>query len=144
MHKKLLVLVLSAAVLICSGCGGEKTPEADPKTAPEISAGTVPETPPDLSGTYTDRLGTDDIYSKLELSQTQDGTYSFSLSLYRLALLEGAAVCEDGTLHFINEQPHVEGEITVSGQEAAVTVTQSDLPGITEGDIYLFPDGPAG
>ena len=125
MHKKLLIPVLLTVSLLCSSCGGGTTP--------------------DLSGTYTDRQGTAEIYSELDLEQTGEGVYSFSLSLYRLALLEGTAEYQDGILHFVSEQPRfVEGDITVSGSEASVTITESELPEITPDHVFRFPDGPAG
>lgn len=120
MRKKLLLPLLM--ILFCTACGG----------------GTL-----DLSGTYTDCQGTTDVYSELELTHVKDDTYHFSMSLYRLALLEGTAELQDGVLHFASEQPYVAGDIAVSGSEASVTVAESEFSAVAPGDVFRFPDGPA-
>lgn len=119
-------LCAAMVLLLCAACGDGK-PESNHTT--------------DYSGTYTDKQGTDEVYSMLELRSNGDGGYTVSVSLYRLASLEGAA---DGGLHFVSDvssQPAVEGDISINGGEAELTVTKSDFPGIDVGMVYRFPDG---
>ena len=102
----------------------------------------VPETSGrSVSGTYADRQGTEKVYSDLTLSRKDDGTYSVSMGLYKLAALEGTAEYEDGTLHFVCSAPPVEGDISVEGGEAVFTVTASDFPHLPVGEVYRFADG---
>ena len=97
----------------------------------------------DLSGMYTDKQGTEDIYSELELVQQGDGiTYDVSIGLYRLCLLEGLAqVQEDGTLAFVGGPPDVKAVITIDGEQAEVEITVSEFEYLHPGDVYAFPDG---
>lgn len=99
----------------------------------------------DLSGLYTDKQGTEDIYSELELIQQGDGiTYDVSIGLYRLGLWEGVAqIQEDGTLHFVGGPPDVKAVITIDGERAEVEITVSEFEYLHPGDVYTFPDGKA-
>lgn len=122
MKRKLLAWGLLGAALICCACGAKTQ---------------------DLAGTYTDKQGTADIYSQLELTRREDGTYGVVMSLYRIALLEGTAACEDGTLHFICTSPAAEADISISAGTAEVIVIASELPDMAAGSVYRFLDGPA-
>lgn len=153
--KILLAAALLGLVLLCCACGGKgpgsaASPDAGDKQDQTNAApsredgGTQEPAAPDLSGVYTDRQGTPDVYSELELKKREDGTYGFSMGIYRVTTLEGTASVQDGVLHFVCGEPAVEGDISVSGQEAEVTITASDFAYIAVGDVYRFPDGPVG
>lgn len=103
-------------------------------TEPEASNGSTT----DYSGQYTDKQGTAEAYSELELNLQNDGTYTFTMSIYRVTTLEGIAVYENGALHFVCDEPHVEGTIVISGSEAQVTITDSSFSEIQAGETYSF------
>lgn len=123
------IFALVCAMLLCTACSG-KEPQSN------VTA--------DYSGRYTDKQGTAEIYSELELRRNEDGAYSASISLYRLMLLEGTAEEMNGTLHFTSDAasgPAVEGDIAVNGETAEITITGSDTDLIAVGTVYRFPDG---
>lgn len=164
--EKILAWLLMTLVLLCPGCGrgvqgnggqsadvgagnvlaisggGSGSPEA-PET-PDSSEETEPPEVPDLSGSYTDKQNTSDVYSELDLSRQADGAYTFSMGLYRLTTLEGTAVYQDGKLHFVSEEPAVEGDITVKDGRAEAVITASEFSYIAAGDVFSFPDGASG
>ncbi len=150
----LLAVLLACA--LCAGCGAPAAPEAPPAAGqtgpvtdqtepPADQTGPVTVLPeadhPDLTGVYTDKQGTADVYSELELALQADGTYKVTMGLYRITTLEGTAVWRDGTLHFTSKTPAVEADITVADGGAEVTVTASEQAYISPGDVYAFPDG---
>lgn len=103
-----------------------------------------------VAGVYTDTQGTDEVYSSLELCDRGDGTYDATISLYRLAALDGMAGPRydrsDGMLYFTSEDQLVEAVIGFGGDTstvdaAAVTITYSELPSLRVGDTFHFPDG---
>lgn len=103
-----------------------------------------------VAGVYTDTQGTDEVFSSLELCDRGDGTYDATISLYRLATLDGMAGPRydrsDGMLYFTSEDQLVEGVIgfggdTSTADTAAVTITYSELSNIQVGDTFRFPDG---
>lgn len=97
------------------------------------------------AGVYTDAQGTDEAYSSLELCDRGDGAYDATISLYRLATLDGMAGPRydrsDGLLYFTSEDRLVEAVIGFGGDTAAVTITYSELPSLRVGDTFHFPDG---
>ncbi len=96
----------------------------------------------DYSGIYTDKQGTlDDIYSELELRKQDDDSYDFKMGIYCLTTLEGTATGKNGELHFVCEEPLVEGNIVINGDEAEVTITDSKFEYIQAGEGYSFLDG---
>nr|WP_326186081.1 hypothetical protein [uncultured Oscillibacter sp.] len=103
-----------------------------------------------VAGVYTDTQGTDEVYSSLELCDRGDGTYDATISLYRLATLDGMAGPRydrsDGMLYFTSEDQLVEAVIGFGGDTstvdaAAVTITYSEVPSLRVGDTFHFPDG---
>ena len=103
-----------------------------------------------VAGVYTDTQGSDDVYSSLELCDRGDGTYDATISLYRLATLDGMAGPRydrsDGMLYFTSEDQLVEAVIGFSGDTstvdaAAVTITYSEFSYLQVGDTFRFPDG---
>lgn len=102
----------------------------------------TPENQIDYSGIYTDKQGTlDDIYSELELRKQDDDSYDFKMGIYCLTTLEGTATDKNGELHFVCEEPLVEGNIVINGDEAEVTITDSKFEYIQAGEGYSFLDG---
>lgn len=97
----------------------------------------------DVSGIYTDKHGTSDVYSQLTLALQPDGTYAVEISVYRTTQLEGTAVWEGDTLRFTGEDPYVLANISVTGSQAEV-IFITDAAGILTGDTYSFPDGAPG
>ena len=129
--KKWSVLLLLAwVVFLCGACAGK--PPQEELSAPESNQ------IEDYSGRYTDKQGTCDIYSSLELRRNEDGSYAVTLSIHRTAEQAG-----NGILAFDCFAPdlHVAGEIAVDGGTAEVTVSESDIPEIAAGTVYRFPDG---
>lgn len=129
-------LALACVILLCVGCGEKKTqPETPPPEGNQAK---------DYSGQYTDKQGTDEIYSVLELRQNEDGVYAVTLGIYRTAELIGTAEeIETGKLRFDCYAPdlHVAGEIAIDSDTAEVTVTESDFSYMAAGTVYQFPDG---
>jgi len=133
------------ACLLCAGCA-EKEPVAR-EPAPLNAGQTEPDKPvtalpehPDWSGTYTDKQGTAEVYSELELRLQEDGTYEVEMSVYRETALEGTAAWEGDALRFTSEDPHVQADIAVADGAAEVTIT-ADAASILTGNVYRFPDG---
>lgn len=123
--------------------GSEAPEDGSPEGDAPQEDGTPETGAADLSGMYTDKQGTEDIYSELELVQQGDGiTYDVSIGLYRLCLLEGLAqVQEDGTLAFVGGPPDVKAVITIDGEQAEVEITVSEFEYLHPGDVFQFPDG---
>lgn len=92
----------------------------------------------DYSGKYTDKQGTLDDYSELQLTLQNDNTYVFTMTIYRVATIEGVAVYENGELHFVSDEPYVEGNIVISDDKAQVTVANSLFSEIQAGEAYSF------
>ena len=156
MKKILLALLLSAFLL--SGCGAkdssnsisvetnqprESTSNSEQTEELEQAEDTKQEEKVDVSGIYTDKQGTDDVYSSLTLALQADGTYEVEISVYRTTELEGTAVWEGDTLCFTSEDPYVLADISVTGSKAEVMVI-TDVAGVLTGDVYSFPDGAPG
>ena len=97
----------------------------------------------DVSGIYTDKQGTSDVYSELVLALQADGTYAAEIGIYRLTGLKGTAVWEGDTLRFTSDDsyPYVLADISVTGSQAEVAFTKAGVLGIQAGDVYSFPDG---
>lgn len=130
------VLALVCVMFLCAGCGGRETQPEVPMPEGNQAA--------DYSGLYTDKQGTGDIYSWLELLENKDGSYRLTLSIHRTAEMLGtAAEAGGGRLHFDCYAPdlHVGGGIVIAGDTAEATVTESDFSGMAVGTVYRFPDG---
>lgn len=97
----------------------------------------------DVSGIYTDKQGTSDVYSQLTLALQPDGTYVVEISVYRTTELEGTAVWEGDVLRFTSEDSYVLADISVTDSQAEVMVI-TDAAGVQTGDTYSFPDGAPG
>ena len=126
-RKMGFLLLLLFAACLWTACGEKDTPESN-QTG-------------DYSGRYTDKQGTGDVYSELELRRNEDGTYAVTVGIYRVTTLEGTAA---GALHFVSDAasgPAVEGTISIDGGKAEMTITASDFPEIPAGTVYQFPDG---
>ena len=97
----------------------------------------------DISGIYTDKQGTSDVYSELVLALQADGTYAVEIGIYRVTGLRGTAVWEGDTLRFTSDDsyPYVLADISVTGSQAEVAFTKAGVLGIQAGDVYSFPDG---
>lgn len=97
----------------------------------------------DISGIYTDKQGTSDVYSELVLALQTDGTYAVEIGIYRVTGLKGTAVWEGDTLRFTSDDsyPYVLADISVTGSQAEVAFTKAGVLGIQAGDVYSFPDG---
>ena len=98
---------------------------------------------PDISGIYTDKQGTSDVYSQLTLALQPDGTYTAEIGVYRVSQLEGTAVWEGDALRFTSEDPYVLADISVTEGKAEVAFITGAV-GFQTGDVYSFPDGAPG
>lgn len=150
MKKILLTLLLSTFLL--SGCSTEVSGHSLPvqtnqpsgsTSNPEQAEDTTQAEKEDVSGIYTDKQGTADVYSQLTLALQADGTYAVEISVYRTTELEGTAVWEGDTLRFTGKDPYVLADISVTGSKAEVMVI-TDAAGVLTGDVYSFPDGAPG
>ncbi len=116
-------------MLLCTACGAKEPPREEPT---------------DYSGRYTDRQGTTEVYSELELNRNEDGTYAVNLSIYRTISMVGTAEeTEAGKLRFDCFVPdiHAAGDIVIDGETAELTITESDTYLLDPGMVYRFPDG---
>ena len=97
----------------------------------------------DVTGIYTDKQGTSDVYRELVLALQEDGTYAAEIGIYRATELKGTEVWEGDTLRFTSDDsyPYVLADIFVTGSQAEVAFTKADVLGIQAGDVYSFPDG---
>ena len=95
----------------------------------------------DVSGIYTDKQGTSDVYSELTLALQENGTYAVEIDIYRTGALRGTAVWEGDKLRFISDAPHdVVADISVIDDKAEMTVI-SDANEFLDVDVYSFADG---
>lgn len=133
-----LFLGMLCAALTMTACGTVENQETEQKDVYTLEGEKIQT---DYSGTYTDKMGTEDIYSELILEKQQDDTYAFTMGIYRITTLEGTATGADGTFHFVSDAPIVEGDIKIEGDVAEVTITASAFEYIAVGDEYRFPDG---
>ncbi len=118
----------------------ERTAEPEQMENTEQTVVTKQAEKEDVSGIYTDKQGTSDVYSQLTLALQPDGTYTAEISVYRVSELEGTAVWEGDVLRFTSENPYVSADISVTGGKAEVAFT-SGAVGFQTGDVYSFPDG---
>lgn len=95
----------------------------------------------DVSGIYTDKQGTPNIYNELVLALQPDGTYAAEIGIYRVTGLKGTAVWKGNTLCFTSEVPYLQADISVTASQAEVTFITGGFFGIQAGDVYSFPDG---
>ncbi len=79
---------------------------------------------PDISGIYTDKQGTSDVYRELVLALQEDGTYAAEIGIYRATELKGTEVWEGDTLRFTSDDsyPYVLADISVTGSQAEVAL----------------------
>ena len=101
---------------------------------------TKPAEKEDVTGIYTDKQGTSDVYSQLTLALQPDGTYTAEISVYRVSVLEGTAVWEGDALRFTSKDPYVLADISITGGTAEVVFITGAV-GFQTGDVYSFPDG---
>ena len=90
------------------------------------------------SGQYADKQGTEEIYSNLYLEYVGEEEYEATISLYRLAELEGTVTVDNGTLWFWDEELKVEGTITIKDNSAVFMITESEFAAINKGDSFTF------
>ena len=90
------------------------------------------------SGQYADKQGTEEIYSNLYLEYVGEEEYEATISLYRLAELEGTVTVDNGTLGFWDEELKVEGTITIKDNTAVFMITESEFAAINKGDSFTF------
>lgn len=155
---KKILLALSLSTLLLSGCGAkdsdnslpvetnqlsENTPNMEQTEKPAQMDNTGQTEKPDISGIYTDKQGTSDVYSQLTLALQPDGTYTAEIGVYRVSQLEGTAVWEGDALRFTSEDPYVLADISVTEGKAEVAFITGAV-GFQTGDVYSFPDGAPG
>ena len=145
MKKRILISVMCISLLfMLGGCesgknGGEGAGGGNVSSEEILS---TPEASEDVTQTwsYVDRQGTEDIYSQLDLVSQGDGLYDVTISLYRLAALEGIAESDGNTLSFEDEAMKVKGVITIQKTGAVLTITESEFEAINQGDVFEFPE----
>ncbi len=145
MKKRILISVMCISLLfMLGGCesgknGGEGAGGGNVSSEEILS--TLEESE-DVTQTwsYVDRQGTEDIYSQLDLVSQGDGLYDVTISLYRLAGLEGIAESDGNTLSFEDEAMKVKGVITIQKTGAVLTITESEFEAINQGNVFEFPE----
>ena len=135
---KKILRALSLSTLLLSGCGAKDSDNSLPVETNQLSENTPnmeqteepaqtdnteqTEKPaqmdntgqtekPDISGIYTDKQGTSDVYSELVLALQTDGIYTVEIGIYRVTELKGTAVWEGDTLCFTSEVPYLLADI---------------------------------
>ena len=92
---------------------------------------------------FVDLQGTDSIYSELTLTETDVDAFTVTVSIYRLAELEGRAILqEDGSYSFEDKSLGVSGIIHIYDADSNATfeVTKTEENLFTVGEIYEFPE----
>lgn len=166
--RKMLVVTLGVMMLgLLSGCGKDKesstteavTTEATTEVATtEATTAEVASTEEQIEEAETSEANTDisqsdDIYvgeyldydynePELRISANGDGTYDVHIGIIRLAVFEdNRAVVTDAGLEFRAEDGAgnpILGVITIEGEEAVVTFTESTWSLISSGTSYRY------
>ena len=92
---------------------------------------------------FVDRQGTDDIYSELNIEETDRNNYTVTIGIYRLVTFEGKAIMQnDGTYEFEDNVLGVKGIIRVLDDSSGATfeITESDWALVNAGDVFEFPE----
>lgn len=120
----------------------QNTEKEQQGTQPSVSTEeTAPEAPTTdmYVGTYYDYDNND---PNLMISLNEDGTYSVAVGIFRLTTLEdGIGTLTDKGLEFVATDASgnpIEGVITLEGNEAVVTFTNSTWELIANGDAYRY------
>jgi len=144
--KKILTLICVLTVLVMtSACGAGNTVEKNVDEAAQVQEeqgenATSEEQASDLyEGTYNDY---DNNEPNLKITLNEDGTYSVVIGIFRLTSLEdGVGNLTDKGLEFVAtdaaDNP-IEGVITLEGDEAVVTFTNSTWELIENGASYRY------
>lgn len=157
--KKVLLTMMMISVLALAACGkAEETTKTD--TTSEKNVDTIEESS-DLTGGVTEQVDTeteemqqtDNAYvgkyldydnndPNLFISANGDGTYKLEIGIFRLAVFEDSdAVLTEAGLEFTAEDGAgnpIKGVITLEGNEAVVTFTESTWSLITNGTAYRY------
>lgn len=156
--KKTLCMIIGiiAAIAMLAGCAAESTTTEDATTPDETAAVTDTTTTDDAAATtddaaatteevvyvgeYTDNDGTD---CKLEIaeSEEEEGKYIVQLGIYRLVDLDGTGEVTEEGLAFTAIDPAdgtIGGVITIDGDKAIVTFTDSTWEYIANGDSFEY------
>lgn len=94
------------------------------------------------NGTFIDNQDTDDVYSSLITREEIDGENKVSISLYRLAQVDGTFVDKgNGELDFTSDEGNVRGIIKIKGWDGAVFTVKEVTGGspLTVGEEFTFP-----
>ena len=149
--KKTLCMIIGiiAAIAMLAGCAAESTTTED-ATTPDETAAVTDTTTDDAAATtteevvyvgeYTDNDGTD---CKLEIAESEEeaGKYIVQLGIYRLVDLDGTGEVTEEGLAFTAIDPAdgtIGGVITIDGDKATVTFTDSTWEYIANGDSFEY------
>lgn len=147
--KKILPLLLTGTIaLSLAACSGGKTAES-PAPAPatesrsEETVQSIEETPETNGDRYIGEYTDPDSGSvEMEIAENEDGTYVVQIGIYRLTeLSDGVGTLEADGLRFTatdaNGNP-ISGVITVNGDEATITFTDSTWPLLPNGEQFTY------
>lgn len=148
-YKKLMVLLLTGAMaLSLAACSGGKAAEP-PASAPTTESKAedvdkpVEETPETSGAVYIGEYTDPDSGSvEMEIAENEDGTFVVQIGIYRLTeLSDGVGTMETDGLHFTatdaNGNP-ISGVITLNGDEAIITFTDSTWPLLPNGEQFTY------
>ena len=88
---------------------------------------------------YVDRQGTDEIYSSLSITQS-DNDYVIEMEIYRLGYFRGTAVKTQGMLVYTDDFADMKGTIQYALDHAVFEVTESSSDLVEVGTTWVFPE----
>ena len=91
------------------------------------------------SSVYVDRQGTDEVFSRLSIAQSDRG-YVVEMEIYRLGYFSGTAVESDGMLVYTDDLTDMMGTIRYDSDHAVFEVTQSTSGLAQVGTTWVFPE----
>lgn len=93
----------------------------------------------ETSKVYVDRQGTDEIYSSMSITQSDNG-YVIEMEIYRLGYFQGTAMEADGMLVYTDDLVNMKGTIRYDSDHAVFEVTESSSGLAEVGTTWVFPE----
>ncbi|MBR3600489.1 MAG: hypothetical protein IKL53_11515 [Lachnospiraceae bacterium] len=145
MLKKKIFVVVIGVIMLCSmsGCGATKEEKTTEQATTEAVTTEQPTTEEDAEDAYTGvYLDYDNNEPNLTIKANGDGTYEVTIGIFRLAVFDdGIGKLSDNGLEFTATDSAgnpIKGVITLEGNEAVVTFTDSTWELIENGTSYRY------
>lgn len=142
--KHAFLMLVWLGVLLLGGCASGGEAPAEPQSLVETAAPKEAATDPTLDGSvYLGQYLDADIHEpNLEIAEGADGGYTVKIGIYRLTMLEdgvGELMAEGMRFTATDAAGNpIGGVITVDGQTATVTFTDSTWEYLKNGDAFLY------